>query len=224
MIAPAAMDRGSADGEPQRVERPERARSERQRMLDAMMRVAAAKGYEATTVVDVVDVAEVAEAAFFETFGDKEGCFLESYDAIVDALVAGVSDAVEATAGRSWPDRIAGGLRALLRLLAAEPEIARLAMVEATAIGENARARYQAALARFTSFLDEGRAYSARGEELPADTARLAVGGAASMIFEEVRAGRGRELEGILANLVFTILMPYLGPEAAAEEMRRAAG
>ena len=38
------------------------------------------------------------------------------------------------------------------------------------------------ALARFTPFLEEGRQYANQGEELPADTARFAIGGAASMI------------------------------------------
>jgi hypothetical protein len=99
-----------------------------------------------------------------------------------------------------------------------------MAMVEVTAIGEDTRERYRAALERFVPFLDEGRAYSGQGEALPADTARLAIGGAISMIFEEVRAGRGAELERMLPNLLFAVLMPYLGSEKAEEEMRRVAG
>ena len=43
------------------------------------------------------------------------------------------------------------------------------------------------------------------------------------MIFDEIRAGRGAELERILPDLVFAVLMPYLGPEAAKAEMRRVA-
>ena len=94
-------------------------------------------------------------------------------------------------------------------------------MVEVTAAGDDARARYRSALARFTPFLEEGRQYANQGEELPADTARFAIGGAASMIFDEIRAGRGPELTRILPDLVFAVLMPYLGPEAAEDEMRR---
>jgi AcrR family transcriptional regulator len=194
-------------------------------MLEAMLRTAAEKGYARTMVADVAAAAEVSEATFFETFGDKEGCFLESYDTIIDVLVSRVSNAFEAAGETPWPDRVAAGLRALVELLAAEPEIARMAMVEVAAIGEDARARYQAALERFTGFLEEGRTYSGQGDELPADTARLAVGGAISMIFDEVvRAGRGPELERILPDLVFAVLMPYLGPEEAEKEMRRVGG
>jgi len=196
-------------------------RSQRERTLEAMLRVAAAKGYEATTVADVIEVAGVSQESFDEMFGDKSACFLEAYDAVFDVLVAHVTTAFESAAGEPWPERIAVGLGALVELLAAEAGIARLSMVEVTAVGDDARARYRAALARFTPFLEEGREYSGQAEELPADTARFAIGGATSMIFDEIRAGRGPELKRILPDLVFAVLMPYLGPEAAEDEMRR---
>ena len=190
-------------------------------MLEAMVRVAAAKGYEATTVSDVIEAAGVSRETFDATFVGKEGCFLEAYDAVIDVLVAHVSTAFESTSGLPWPDRMAAALTALVDLLAREHDIARMAMVEVTAVGEDARIRYRAALGRFTYFLEEGRTYSSQGDELPADTARFAIGGATSMIFDEVRAGRGPELRRILPDLVFAVLMPYIGPEAAEDEMRR---
>jgi AcrR family transcriptional regulator len=196
-------------------------RSQRERVLEAMLRVAAAKGYEATTVADVLEVAGVSRESFDEMFEDKAACFLEAYDAVFDVLVAHVSSAFESAAGEPWPERIAAALGALVELLAAEAGIARLSMVEVTAVGDDARARYRAALARFTPFLEEGREYSHQAGELPADTARFAIGGATSMIFDEIRAGRGPELKRILPDLVFAVLMPYLGPEAAEDEMRR---
>jgi AcrR family transcriptional regulator len=222
------MDSSSAPnprGVAERAERLPRAyavRTRRERLLEAMARVAAAKGYEATTVGDVVRFAGLGEDAFHESFASKEECFLAAYDAVVDVLVAHVTSAFEAAADEPWPARIGAGLRALVALLAAEADIARLAMVEVTAAGEGARERYRAALARFTPFLEEGRACSPEGEQLPADTARLAIGGATSKIFDEVRAGRGEELPRLLPELLFAVLMPYLGPEAAEAEMRRA--
>jgi AcrR family transcriptional regulator len=196
-------------------------RSQRERLLEAMLRVAAAKGYEATTVADVIEVAGVSQESFDAMFEDKAECFLEAYDAVFDVLVAHVSSAFESAAGEPWPERIAAGLGALVELLAAEAGIARLSMVEVTALGDDARGRYRAALARFTPIHEEGREYSGPGGELPADTARFAIGGATAMIFDEIRAGRGPELKRILPDLVFAVLMPYLGPEAAEDEMRR---
>jgi AcrR family transcriptional regulator len=196
-------------------------RSERERVLEAMVRMAAAKGYEATTVADVAELAGVSRQAFDEMFASKEACFLEAYEAVFDVLVAHVTAAFEAARDEPWPEQIAAGLGALVDLLCAEADIARLAMVEVTAAGDDARERYRTMLTRFTPFMEAGRTYSGQAEELPADTARFAIGGATSMIFDEVRAGRGPELRRILPDLVFAVLMPYLGPQAAEEEMRR---
>lgn len=209
---------------PGRLPRAYVVRSDRERLREAMVRVAAAKGYEATTVTDVVELAGVSRATFYEMFEDKAACFLEAYDAVIDVLVAHVTSAFVAATSEPWPQRIAAGLGALAELLAAESDIARMAMVEVTAAGDEARERYRAALARFTPFLEEGRTYSGQGDELPPDTARFAIGGATSMIFDEIRAGRGPEMERILPDLVFAVLMPYLGPEAAETEMRRVTG
>lgn len=221
MESPPIPEHEKTQAGTQRLPRAYLVRSRKERLLEAMLRVAAAKGYEATTVSDVIEVAGVSRRTFDEMFTSKEACFLEAYDAVFDVLVAHVTSAFEAAAEDPWPERISAGLGALVGLLSVEAGIARLSMVEVTAAGEDARARYRAALARFTPFLEEGRDYAGKDEELPADTARFAIGGATSMIFDEIRAGRGPELRRILPDLVFAVLMPYLGPEEAEDEMRR---
>lgn len=188
-----------------------------------MIRSAAARGYEETTIGDVAAAAGVPRESFDVFFADKQACFLEAYDAVFDVLVAHVDAAYAEAEGERWPDRIVIALRALVELLALEADIARMAMVEAGAVGEEARLRYRDALGRFVPFLEEGRAYSARGSELPEGTARFAIGGAASMIFDEIRAGRTQELPQMVPDLTFAVLVPYLGPEGAEAEMRRVA-
>jgi AcrR family transcriptional regulator len=187
-----------------------------------MVRVAAEKGYAAATITEVVETAGVSSATFYELFDDKESCFLEAFGAVNDVVVAHVSAAYLAADGEPWPQRITAALRAMVELLSAEADIARLTMVEGTAAGDSARRIYGKALARFAPFLEEGREYAGQND-LPADTARFAIGAATSMIFDEIRAGRGADLERILPDLVFAVLMPYLGPEAAEAEMRRVA-
>ncbi len=186
-----------------------------------MVRVAAEKGLEAATVTDVAALGGVSEDRFYAMFEDKEACFIEAYDAIFDVAIAHMTASFEDAEGEDWPHRVALVLRALVELLAREAAIARMAMVEVSAAGGIARAHYRSALERFTPFLDQGREFSGQGDELPADTAVFAVGGATSMIFDEFRAGRGPELERILPQLVFAVLMPYLGPAAAEQEMAR---
>ena len=64
------------------------ARSQRERLLEAAVRVVAAKGYAATTVGDLTKEAGVSRTTFYELFEDKEACFLAAYDNAVEALVA----------------------------------------------------------------------------------------------------------------------------------------
>src|ERR1700733_3989809 len=98
--------------------------------MEAMLRVAAERGYEATTVDAVVERAGVAAAEFDELFTGKEDCFLAAYDSALDLLVAQVSSAWESTAGAPWQERVTAALRALVDLFAAESDVARMAIVE----------------------------------------------------------------------------------------------
>jgi hypothetical protein len=50
----------------------------------------------------------------------------------------------------------------------------------------------------------------------------LAVGAAEAIIFEEVEAGRAAQLPGLGPAILFSVLVPFLGPERASVEMERA--
>ena len=195
-------------------------RSEHERVLEAMLRVVGEHGYEGATVAEVIAVAGVTRAEFERRFADKEACFLAAYDAVFNVLVAHVSTAFESAAGRPWADRVTAALRALVELMAAEADLARMAIVEVTAIGGEARVHYREALDRFTPFVEQGRDAGAQGRQLPEQTARFAIGAVTTMVFDEIRAGRCDELEAVLPDLVFAMTMPYLGVAAAEAQMR----
>jgi AcrR family transcriptional regulator len=193
------------------------ARSQRERLLEAAVRVVAEKGYGATTVADLTREAGISRTTFYAMFEDKEACFLAAYDNIVDALVRRVAKAYEAE--ERWPDRARAGLAALLEALAEEPEIARLALVDAGAAGPAAQRRYRAALQRLTPLFDEGRDFAPGGRSLPANTSRMAIGAVAGLIVDELSEGRAEYLPNLLSDLLFATLVPYIGPAAAAREV-----
>lgn len=188
-----------------------------------MLRVASSKGYAETTVADVIAAADVSRETFDRLFDDKQECFLAAYDAAADVGAFYVIAAFEATEGRPWPNRVAAALSALVELFAAEAEILEMAMIEVAAMGEGPRVLYRDAVDRFEPLFEDGFRYSPQGKELPADTASFAVAAAVSIIFDEMRAGRGRELRRVLPELVYAVLTPYLGSEAAGIEMKRVA-
>src|SRR3569623_3320341 len=104
-----------------------------------MARTVAARGYASASLGEVCAAAGVSTRAFYEHFADKEACFLAAFDTGVGLLQKAVTGAYLRPA--RWPERMHRGLDTLLRILAAEPAFAALAVVEVLAAGPTARAR-----------------------------------------------------------------------------------
>lgn len=195
------------------------ARSQRDRLLEAAIRVVADKGYGAATIGDLTKEAGVSRTTFYELFEDKESCFLAAYDGAVELLVRRVIGAYESE--QRWPERAAAGLEELLEALAEEPRLARLSLVDIGSAGPAAQRRYRTAVQRLTPLFDEGRDFAPGGRGLPANTSRMAIGGVTGLIADELLAGRAKELPSLLSDALFATLVPYIGPDAAAREVER---
>ena len=68
-------------------------RSQRERLLAAVVRVTAANGYEETSVADILEEAGVGRESFYELFEDKKDCLLAARGILVDRLEEALSDA-----------------------------------------------------------------------------------------------------------------------------------
>jgi len=194
--------------------------SRRDLILAAMIRVVGRKGYRETSVADVIEEADTSRTTFYKYFEDKHDCFLAAYDMLVERVFAEVTAECDATG--SWLERVEKGLETIVRLFSLDPELARTAVVEVAAAGADARQRHWNAVARFTSYLEDGRELS-DSEDLPENISLLSAGAVSGLIFDELLAGRAEQLPQLLPDLVFAMLVPYIGPSAAAEEMRRTA-
>jgi AcrR family transcriptional regulator len=192
-----------------------------QRILWATVRLVAEKGFDSVTVFDVTDRAQVSRADFYELFESRDECLFAAYEKVLDALVAYVARAFEGDG--PWPLRIRRAMQACLEACSAEPEVARMTTLDAPAARPEAQRRYRSALERFVPLFIEGREYATNAVHLPRDLERMAVGGAQTIIFDEVVAGRAEELSARLPDVLFSVLVPYIGPEAAAAEVRQAA-
>jgi AcrR family transcriptional regulator len=180
------------------------------------------RGYDALGVADVLDGAGVSRADFEAEFADKDACLFAAYEQLTERLARRTTEGCGL--GGEWPARVRGGLEALLEELAAAPALARVAIRAFPAIGPEARARYQELVEGFAPLLREGRQLSGAGEELPAEVEMLAVGAAEAIVFEEIEAGRAAQLGALAPEILFSVLVPFLGPEAASAEMQRARG
>jgi AcrR family transcriptional regulator len=188
--------------------------NQRERIIDALASVCGAKGYRATTVEDVIAEAGVSRRTFYDLFAGKQQCFLVAYEVAMERVLEAVERAFSSGDG-AWSERMARALQALLSLLAAEPNCARLVMVEVLAAGRPALECRDAALSRFAVLFDEigaGLPLTARDREL---LARAVIGGLAEALYSRIATGEIERLVKAGPELLYCMLVPYVGHKQA---------
>lgn len=195
------------------------AQNQRERIITALVDTVAERGYNATTVAHITKAASVSRRTFYEHFSDKEACFLAAYVMVSDHIRDSMQ--VAADAFEEWPQKVRAALATMLRFLAAEPELARVCMIEPIAAGGEIAAKHRASMQGFVEILKAGRPEHSGERPLPEATEATLVGGIVSLIVREINAGRTERLEDLLPDLVELALAPYLGPEEAARLARQ---
>jgi AcrR family transcriptional regulator len=187
---------------------------QRERILDATERLVAARGCAGSSIEAIVKAAGVSTVTFYEFFGDKEECFVAAFERAVEAAVeelAVASAGDPAAGGLTWSEGVATGLRALTGLVAAQPERARLCLVEAQTGGPELSRRFESALDRVAAKLRQGRALDTAPAGLPATHEEAIAGALAWLLRERVETGEAGDLEALYPELIDIALAPYLG-------------
>ena len=172
------------------------------------------KAYDEVTVADVCLHVGGSRRTFYEYFDDKVGCLLAAYD---DAVGAALQEAwASFDAAPEWAEGIRDGLTALLDAMAAEPELARLCVMDVLACGQPGRQRHTATLDALAEIIDRGRAEVPDDLVLPDLLGRAAAGAGFSLIYDWICTDRTAELPRLAPQLTSIVLVPYIGRTAAA--------
>ena len=190
--------------------------NQRERLIAGLAEAVAENGYAGTTIGHITRHAAVSRRTFYEHFSSKDECFVAAYDTVMEQLRERVAAAFEEQ--EEWPRAVRAGLAAMLAFLAAEPNLARLAMVEALVAGPVVVERYDAAIQSLVPYFKAGREGCPPEvlERLSPSTEGALVGGMVSLISRRILAGRTGELEALLPDLVEFTLTPYIGSTEAA--------
>jgi AcrR family transcriptional regulator len=198
------------------------AHHQRERLIAGLAEAVAENGYAAVTLTDIVKQAKVSRRVFYANFESKEQCFLAAFEVVVAHLREVTAEALEGIAG--WPRQAVAATRAVLGFLAAEPDLARLCLVESRAAGPAVAARFNEAVGELAPLLRQGRGERPAGERpLPDSTEDSTIGSLVSLVHRKVAAGEARQLEDVLPDCAEFVLSPYLGPAEAARFAREAA-
>ncbi len=189
-----------------------------------MFDVACERGAASVSVADVVERSGVSRRTFYESFSDREDCFLAAFQ---DALMFAGERVLPAYESQgSWREKIRAGLTALLVFVDEEPVIGRILIVESLSGGPRVLQRRGEMLAAVTRAIDEGR-----GEPKAADASPLSaegiVGGVLTVIHSRLIASPGTgeteraPLAELIGALMSMIVLPYLGAPVARRELDR---
>ena len=194
--------------------------NQRERLIAGLAEAVAEKGYGGTTIADITRHAAVSRRTFYEHFDGKDECFVAAFDTVTEQLRERVEAAYKTA--DDWADGIRAGIGAMLAFLASEPNLARLAMVEALVAGPVVVKRYDAAVQTFLPYLTTGREGRSKAvlDRLSDSTEEALVGGMVSLVARRIVAGQTDELESLLPDLVEFTLAPYVGNDEAARIAR----
>ncbi len=195
-------------------------RSQRERLLAAVVKATAAKGYADTTVGDILAEAGVGRESFYEIFDDKLDCMLAAHTVFVDHLETEIRSAYSAPG--PWPRRVVDALAAALAVFAAHPDAARFSVVEMSTTGPAFKTLFQEEFQRFVRLLDVTVPDDGPAPAI-GSAPSLAIGATVATVYREVVDGRAADLPRLLPGLAYEFLLPFLGEERARQEERRAA-
>ena len=193
------------------------ARNQRERLIAGLTEVLYEVGYQKTTVSLIGQRASVSKSDFYKHFESKDDCFFAAYEDAIGRIRKQVVETCSEREADPWSPRVRDAIASLLQLLAKEPALASIALVEGLRAGRGVYDRYQAAVESFVPYLRTGAPTAPDGEAVPAAMDEAVIGGIASLLGRRVLAGEAEQIDQLLPDVLEFALTPYLG----AAEARR---
>lgn len=190
---------------------------EGERICQAMIDVVIERGYEEATIDAVVAQAGVERAAFDRHFVDKEDCFMQTYRShVADPFEAAVFGAYEAH--ESWRDGLRACAYEAARFIRDNPRECRFGSIEMMQVGPVAQAHRERQLHGIVDLIDAGRQELDDPDSVGRGAAEAALGSIYLTAVKELGQGNSEGV-GMVPELMYLAVRPYLGDEVAREEL-----
>jgi AcrR family transcriptional regulator len=175
------------------------AADQRQRLIDAIVKLAGESGYAATTVAEVIERAEVSRKTFYAHFADRDRLLLAAFDVTSPAALEEVRAASRRTGG---PTRqIEALMRRLCRVARENPSTIVLSTIEVAAVDPDGLERRERLMGDYGELIDDCLRADGRRPVLPSTLARAMAGGVHRTIDAYLRTRRGGELAALAPQL-----------------------
>jgi AcrR family transcriptional regulator len=183
-----------------------------ERIARAVAAVIAEKGYGAMSTDDVAARAAISLSTFYENFADKQDAVLAALEMSGAQIMALAVPAARRAAG--WQEGVRALYEAICAYFAAEPEMARLAMVGIYGAGRRALSRRDRVIDSLAEMLALGFEENPATPGIAAEAAAAAV---YSLMREQVRRKGPESLGAVVPLATYVTLVGFVGPERALE-------
>jgi len=210
-----------------RTQRSRVAEFQRARLLRSAIEVASERGYSGISVTAVIVGAKVSSKTFYEFFENAEDCLASACE---QWLAEASRFAEPAFAGKgSWSDRLRRALSQWLTFLDSQPEAGKLAVAFLLGAGTDhhghtpavdPRVRRTRLLSRLAEGLSEAREDAVPQVSCRPLTSEVLVAAALGVIHSRLARVDGPAIE-LVNPLMSLLVLPFLGAEAAAAELKR---
>jgi AcrR family transcriptional regulator len=195
--------------------------AERRRIRDAAYELALEHGLTDVTAAAVCGRAGLDSAAFELHYSDVEACLLEIYDEAAAEMLSRLEEAVAREP--TWLEQMRSLGQAMIEFLLEDQRRARFLVVEVSSGGDRIRVARERDVKAICAMVDRGRLELDDPDSVGPDTALAAVGGIFLRVRQKVLSGQFDSAYETVPEFMHTLVLPYLGEEAALAELRRPA-
>jgi AcrR family transcriptional regulator len=190
---------------------------ERDRIESTLIDLCVERTYAEVTVPMLVERAGVDREAFEEHYAGLEECFCTFYLRMREEFMQEVGAAFFGES--NWRDGIRASAYAMRDYLRADLKRARISFVEVLFVGERAGVIRDEAMRSLFALIDLGRNEPGVPETVTQYTAETIGSGIYHSIQVIVSNDELDEFDSRLREMMYTVVLPYLGEEAAREEL-----
>jgi AcrR family transcriptional regulator len=190
----------------------------RARIADAVIGLVSEQGYDAVDRQMIIERAGVDSAQFAQYFAGKEDCFIEVYDEQKERFIDQVYEAYQTQ--DAWRDRLRAAAYAAARFMREYPREIRIGTVGILAASELARVHQEHDLDRLVDLIDAGRQELEDPESMSRADAVAVIGSILAAMNSQQKAGTLTTPEQTVPGFMYLAVLPYLGQEAAEEELQ----
>jgi AcrR family transcriptional regulator len=190
---------------------------ERRQILDALAEVCIREGYRKASVDSVVEEAGTTRVAFDRHFADLEDCFAAYILETREAFLAEVGGAVLQHAG--WREQMRAAAYGIVRFWQEDVRRARMILIEVHSAGPRAQLVRDEGMQMMVALIDQGRSLMPDPDLLTRATAEAVAGAIMNQMRLILDRGEADRAQEHVAGLMYSVVLPYVGSEAALEEL-----